>query len=69
MTGPVDFARLVNGTGVLLAELPTGWQLWKLDGRALWLRPCKAYNAGAGRVAAAFEILGDAPAAGVRGVA
>jgi hypothetical protein len=53
MTGPVDLAR-----GMLLAALPSGWQLWRADGRALWLRPVKTYNAGADRVASSFEILG-----------
>jgi hypothetical protein len=55
MTAPVDLAR-----GEKLVELATGWQLWKVDGRAFWMRPIKTYNAAAERVAPGFEILGDA---------
>lgn len=53
MTGPFDPAR-----GILLVDLPTGWQLWKIDGQAWWMRVAKIYSEAAGRVAPAFEFLG-----------
>ncbi len=52
MIGPCDIAR-----SVLIARLPGGRELRRLDGRAFWLRRRRCYSAAAERVVVTYDIL------------